>query len=55
MANYELYQDRYWQASEQNIVNHLSGKSTDLTWSDFQFGTDIDEAEFTQTGLRRVR
>ena len=55
LANYGLYLDRYWQASEQNMVNHLSGKSTDLTWSDFQFGTDIDEAEFTQTGLRRAR
>ncbi len=55
LANYELYVDRYWQASEQTMVNHLTGKSTVLTLSDVQFATDVDEAEFTQTGLRRAR
>ena len=55
LSDYVLYLDRFWQASEQNMVNHLTGKSTLLTWSDFQFGAEIDEAEFTQTGLRRAR
>ena len=55
MSGYELYLDRYWQAHDLSMVNHVTGKSTDLTWSDFEFGADIDDAEFTQTGLRRVR
>ena len=55
LANYGLYLDRFWQASELTIVNHLTGKSTELTWSDFQYGTEIDAREFTQSGLRRVR
>ena len=55
LSNYEQYLDRYWQAHDLNMVNHLTGKSTDLNWSDFVYGTEIDEAEFTQTGLRRVR
>ncbi len=55
MADYQLYLDRYWQAGELTMVNHVTGKSTDLSWSDFEFGADIDDAEFTQTGLRRVR
>ena len=55
LANYEQYLDRYWQAGGLTMVNHLTGKSTELTWSDLQYGTEIDEAEFTQTGLRRVR
>ncbi len=55
LDNYELYVDRYWQASELTMINHLTGKSTVLTWSDYQFQTEIDDAEFTQTGLRRVR
>ena len=54
-SDYELYLDRYWQAGELSMVNHVTGKSTDLTWSDFEFGAEIDAAEFTQTGLRRVR
>jgi len=52
---YERYLDRYWQASNMNMVNHLTGKSTVLTWTDYQFQTDLAAMEFTQTGLRRVR
>ena len=55
LENYELYVDRFWQASELTMVNHLTGKSTVLTWSDYRFQAEIDDAEFTQTGLRRVR
>lgn len=55
LGSYEQYQDRYWQAHELNMVNHLTGKSTLLTWSDFEYGTDVSDSEFTQTGLRRVR
>ena len=54
-GNYEQYLDRYWQAGEMTMVNHLTGKSTILTWTDFQFGTQLNDRDFTQTGLRRVR
>ena len=52
---YERYLDRYWQASNMNMVNHLTGKSTVLTWADYQFRADLAAMEFTQTGLRRTR
>ena len=55
LGNYEQYLDRYWQAGEMTMVNHLTGKSTTLTWTDFQFQTKLNERDFTQTGLRRVR
>lgn len=54
-VNYQQYLDRYWRAEEQTMVNHLTGASTVLRWTDFQFGRGIDESEFTQTALRRVR
>ncbi len=54
-GNYELYLDKYWHAGEMTMVNHLTGKSTVLTWNDYQFQTDLDAGDFTQTGLRRVR
>ena len=54
-GNYELYLDKYWHAGEMTMVNHLTGKSTVLTWTDYQFQTDLDAGDFTQTGLRRVR
>ncbi len=55
MANYEQHLDSYWYAGHMMMVNHLTGKSTDLTWSEYQFRTDLNERDFTQTGLKRVR
>ncbi len=55
IRNYEQYLDRYWRAGEMTMVNHLTGKSTVLSWTDYQFRTDLNDRDFTQTGLRRVR
>ena len=55
LASYGKYLDRFWQAGEMTMVNHLTGKSTVLTWADYQFGTNLAERDFTTTGLKRVR
>ena len=55
LDKYERYLDRYWRAAEMTMVNHLTGKSTVMHWSDFQFRTDLNERDFTKTGLKRVR
>ena len=55
VRGYQLYLDEYWHADEMTMVNHLTGKSTVLTWADYEFGTDLDAGDFTQTGLRRAR
>ena len=55
LDDYQRYLDRYWRAGEMTMVNHLTGKSTVLTWTDYRFGGDLDERDFTRTGLRRAR
>ena len=55
LADYRQYLDRYWRAGEQKMVNHLTGASTLLEWTDFQFRINLDKSEFTHTALRRVR
>ena len=55
LAGYELYLDRYWRANQMTMVNHLTGKSTVITWADYQFQTDLNDRDFTKTGLRRAR
>ena len=55
LGDYRQYLDRYWQAGEMTMVNHLTGKSTVLTWTDYQFRTKLNERDFTRTGLQRVR
>ena len=42
-----------WRDKDELRV--LTGKSTGLTWSDFQFQTDLDDRDFTRTGLKRAR
>ena len=54
-AEYRQYLGRYWRAGKQTMVNHLTGATTTLHWTDFEFGTNLDERELTQTALRRVR
>ncbi len=54
-ANYQQYLDRYWRAGEQTMVNHLTGASTVLQWTDFRFRTNLQDSEFNHLSLRRVR
>jgi len=55
LAKYKKYLDKYWQAGEMNMVNHLTGKSTVLSWNNYKFRTKLKASEFTRTGLKRVR
>ena len=55
LGSYEQYLDRYWYAGEMTMVNHLTGKSTVLTWTDYQFRTDLDARDFNQSSLKRAR
>ena len=55
LSDYNQHLDRYWRAAEMTMVNHLTGKSTVVTWSDFRFGTGLEDGDFSQTSLRRAR
>ncbi len=54
-TDYEQYLDQFWRAADMTMVNKLNNKSTTLKWSNFHFRPDLDDNEFTQTALRRVR
>ena len=54
-ADYRLYIDEFWRPGIQTMVNHLTGASTVLEWTDFRFRTNLDAREFTKSALRRVR
>ena len=55
VEDYEKYLDRIWRSSKTTMTSHLTGKSTELLWSDYEFQTDLDVGDFTNTALRRVR
>jgi outer membrane lipoprotein-sorting protein len=50
---YRTYAQRFWRAETMTMANHQSGKSTELTWSDYRFGTGLGEGDFTQSALTR--
>ncbi len=55
VSDYGQYLDRYWRAGRMNMENHLTGKSTVLTWTDYEFRADLNDSDFTRTGLQRAR
>ena len=55
VEDYEVYLDRFWRGRTITMMNLLTGKSTVLLWSDYEFGTDLDSGDFTRTALKRVR
>ena len=54
-ADYQQYLEQYWRASEMVMVNHQTGKRTDLLWKDYVFGNGFSERDFDQRSLRAAR
>lgn len=54
-SDYQKYEGKHWRASQLEMVNHQSGKSTVLTWKDYQFKKGLDEKDFNKNALKRAR
>ena len=52
---YEQYLDQYWRARLFRMVNHQTGKSTDLVWTNYQFRNDFTDRDFDSNSLKRAR
>lgn len=56
VSGYELFDEQHWRALNLMMTNHQSGKSTELTWSNYRFNTGLDaDRDFSANSLRRVR
>jgi hypothetical protein len=55
LKGYEKHLDRFWRPREMNMVNHQTGKSSELIWSDFAFRTGLAQSDFSQSSLTRIR
>lgn len=53
--DYHQYLDQYWRANRYFMQNHQTGKSTELVWSDYEFGTGLSDRDFDQRSLQRAR
>ncbi|MDF1629444.1 MAG: outer membrane lipoprotein-sorting protein [Alcanivoracaceae bacterium] len=55
VSEHSQYLERFWQPGRMEMVNHQTGKTTELLWSDYQFNTGLSESDFTQNSLMRAR
>ncbi|WP_413285934.1 outer membrane lipoprotein-sorting protein [Vibrio sp. MA40-2] len=55
LSDYKLYLDKYWRALKLEMVNHQSGKSTILNTSEITFQNGLDDKEFNQNALKRIK
>ena len=53
--DYKRYLNKHWRADEMFMLNHQSGKSTLLRWTNYKFGTGLQDADFNQERLKRGR
>ena len=53
--DYRKYINKYWRSSEIEMKNHQSGKETTLFVSNIQFQVGMNDGDFDQAALRRVR
>jgi hypothetical protein len=39
--DFEQHLNKFWRAGSATMVNHQSGKSTDLNWNNYAFKNDV--------------
>ena len=55
LGDYREYEGGYWRAHKLAMVNHKTGKSTDLLYSNYEFKVGLGEGDFVKGALTRLR
>lgn len=55
ISGYELYDGKWWRPGRMAMTNHQTGKSTDMLWREYRFGTGLRDEDFTTRALERAR
>ncbi len=55
LKDHQLHKDRFWRPASMEMTNHQTGKATTLEWTDYAFGTGLDEADFSLNRLKRIQ
>jgi len=53
--DYKQYINKFWRSSKMGMINHITNKSTDLLWENYQFDTGLSDRDFDRNSLKRVR
>lgn len=52
---YNQYINKHWRPDSAQMINHQSGKSTELQWTNYAFKTGLQDSDFNRNTLKRVR
>ena len=52
---YKQYLGQYWRPSRMEMVNHQTGKSTMLYWTEYAFRNGLTSRDFDNNSLKRAR
>ncbi len=55
MSGFQEYTGGFWRADRFEMTNHQTGKSTTLLWKEYDFESPMDENDFNQNALKRLR
>ena len=55
LSQYNQYLGQYWRADDQFMVNHQTGKTTRLTFDEWEFRVGVNERDFNPNRLKRLR
>lgn len=55
LSKYQQHLGQYWRANLQQMVNHQTGKSTELHFADFTFGNGFKKRDFSKNALKKAR
>ncbi len=53
--NHKRFLEKFWRPLEMAMVNHQTGKSTVLKWTDYKFRTGLKSRDFTRNALKRAK
>ncbi len=55
MHDFRQYLDKHWRPGRMLMVNHQTGKSTELVFGEYRFQGGLDDSDFTKNSLKRAR
>lgn len=51
---YEQYLDEYWRPAYMFMLNHQTGKSTELYWENYEFRSGLEDTDLNRANLARA-
>ena len=54
-TKFTQYLEQFWRPVLMTMINHQSGKNTELLWSGYEFKTGLNDRDFDRNALKRSR